>query len=172
MTPAGLLHSDICGSKSVCDSPQLFAAYHVFLRPLMPRHSPCALCSLIVKLISQLFESCVFIRDQLNQIVVFILRQKIFVKTSLSHSLSFLCSIFKIPFSPYSFEFGLVGSSGLEPPTSRLSGVRSNHLSYEPMSFSVTVRSPSTLGGDEEDRTPDPLRAKQVLSQLSYTPIV
>ena len=28
----------------------------------------------------------------------------------------------------------LVGSSGLEPPTSRLSGVRSNHLSYEPMS--------------------------------------
>ena len=27
----------------------------------------------------------------------------------------------------------LVGSSGLEPPTSRLSGVRSNHLSYEPM---------------------------------------
>ena len=27
----------------------------------------------------------------------------------------------------------LVGSSGLEPPTSRLSGVRSNHLSYEPL---------------------------------------
>ena len=30
----------------------------------------------------------------------------------------------------------LVGSSGLEPPTSRLSGVRSNHLSYEPMLLS------------------------------------
>ena len=28
----------------------------------------------------------------------------------------------------------VVGSSGLEPPTSRLSGARSNHLSYEPMS--------------------------------------
>ena len=26
----------------------------------------------------------------------------------------------------------VVGSSGLEPPTSRLSGARSNHLSYEP----------------------------------------
>ena len=25
-------------------------------------------------------------------------------------------------------------------------------------------------GGDEEDRTPDPLRARQVLSQLSYIP--
>ena len=29
----------------------------------------------------------------------------------------------------------VVGSSGLEPPTSRLSGVRSNHLSYEPISL-------------------------------------
>ena len=27
------------------------------------------------------------------------------------------------------------------------------------------------VGGDEEDRTPDPLLAKQVLSQLSYTPM-
>ena len=26
------------------------------------------------------------------------------------------------------------------------------------------------LSGDEEDRTPDPLLARQVLSQLSYTP--
>ena len=53
----------------------------------------------------------------------------------------------------------LVGPSGLEPPTSRLSGVRSNLLSYGPV-----------LGGDEENRTPDPLLARQVLSQLSYTP--
>ena len=29
--------------------------------------------------------------------------------------------------------FALVGTSGLEPPTSRLSGVRSNHLSYAPI---------------------------------------
>ena len=28
----------------------------------------------------------------------------------------------------------LVGRGGLEPPTSRLSGVRSNHLSYRPIS--------------------------------------
>ena len=28
----------------------------------------------------------------------------------------------------------------------------------------------SCVGGDEEDRTPDPLLARQVLSQLSYTP--
>lgn len=27
------------------------------------------------------------------------------------------------------------------------------------------------IGGDEEIRTPDPLLARQVLSQLSYTPL-
>ena len=60
----------------------------------------------------------------------------------------------------------MVGSRGLEPPTSRLSGVRSNHLSYEPISLSLKIS-----GGDERDRTDDPLLAKQVLSQLSYTPV-
>ena len=35
----------------------------------------------------------------------------------------------------------VVGTSGLEPPTSRLSGVRSNHLSYAPIWFSVSLRS-------------------------------
>ena len=77
---------------------------------------------------------------------------------------------FQVTFSFENFFFlrPLVGTSGLEPPTSRLSGVRSNHLSYAPM---MCRSSPSSLGGDEEDRTPDPLLAKQVLSQLSYTPI-
>ena len=67
----------------------------------------------------------------------------------------------------------MVGSSGLEPPTSRLSGVRSNHLSYEPISVAVVVLPyPAYLcGGDEQNRTVDPLLARQVLSQLSYTPM-
>ena len=42
----GFPHSDICGSMLICSSPQLFAAYHVLLRLLMPRHSPCALIRL------------------------------------------------------------------------------------------------------------------------------
>ena len=62
----------------------------------------------------------------------------------------------------------LVGSSGLEPPTSRLSGARSNQLSYEPILVSCVL---STFGGDDGVRTHDPLLAGQVLSQLSYTPI-
>ena len=66
----------------------------------------------------------------------------------------------------------VVGSSGLEPPTSRLSGARSNHLSYEPIVKAAVFRpARPPCGGDEEVRTPDPLRARQVLSQLSYTPI-
>ena len=58
-----------------------------------------------------------------------------------------------------------MGLSGLEPPTSRLSGVRSNQLSYKPILKS------SDFSGDEEIRTLDPLLARQVLSQLSYIPI-
>ena len=54
----------------------------------------------------------------------------------------------------------MVGLNGLEPSTSRLSGVRSNQLSYRPI-----------CGGDKGIRTLDPLRARQVLSQLSYTPV-
>ena len=49
--PAGFPHSDICGSKIICISPQLFAAYHVFLRLLVPRHPPCALFCLITAII-------------------------------------------------------------------------------------------------------------------------
>ena len=78
--------------------------------------------------------------------------------------------------SANSFWNRLVGSSGLEPPTSRLSGARSNHLSYEPMLVSVylvsrTIAGISPPGGDDGNRTHDPLLAGQVLSQLSYTPI-
>ena len=41
--PAGLPHSEICGSRDICSSPQLFAAYHVLLRLREPRHPPYAL---------------------------------------------------------------------------------------------------------------------------------
>jgi len=46
---SGLPHSDILGSKPVCGSPKLFAAYHVLHRLLAPRHSPHALSSLTIR---------------------------------------------------------------------------------------------------------------------------
>ena len=39
----GLSHSEIRGSKVICTSPRLFAAYHVLHRLREPRHPPCAL---------------------------------------------------------------------------------------------------------------------------------
>ena len=46
----GFPHSDIPGSKPACGSPRLFAACHVLLRLLAPRHPPYALSSLTIKL--------------------------------------------------------------------------------------------------------------------------
>src|SRR5436190_12427340 len=48
MNASGLPHSEIPGSKPVCGSPELIAAYHVLHRHLSPRHSPYALSSLTI----------------------------------------------------------------------------------------------------------------------------
>ena len=73
--PAGFPHSDICGLTVICTSPQLFAAYHVFLRLLVPRHPPCALfcltssmhsvASFLLNLIS-CFKELVFFKNTLG----------------------------------------------------------------------------------------------------------
>ena len=49
---SGFPHSDIHGSKDICSSPWLFAAYHVLHRLSVPRHPPCALYSLTNRLAS------------------------------------------------------------------------------------------------------------------------
>src|SRR4030095_4289133 len=46
MNLKGFPHSEIPGSKLVCSSPGLIAAYRVLHRLLAPRHSPYALSSL------------------------------------------------------------------------------------------------------------------------------
>ena len=56
----------------------------------------------------------------------------------------------------------LVGLTGLEPVTPRLSSVCSDQLSYRPPE--------ARFGGAEETRTPDILLAKQTLYHLSYSP--
>jgi hypothetical protein len=67
----------------------------------------------------------------------------------------------------------LVGLGRFELPTSRLSSARSDQLSYRPGSEDrclLDLMEPSGPGGAERNRTVDPLLAKQVLSQLSYSP--
>ena len=57
---AGFPHSDIHGSKAAFASPWLFADRCVLRRLLVPRHSPCALCSLtiVLNLVLQLDVNC------------------------------------------------------------------------------------------------------------------
>ena len=57
---------------------------------------------------------------------------------------------------------------GLEPTTSAVTGRRSNQLSYQ----AITTLSSKTNGGNNRARTYDPLLVRQMLSQLSYAPIL
>ena len=50
--PVGFPHSGILGSRLMCSSPRLIAAYHALHRLSMPRHPPCALLRLISNLMS------------------------------------------------------------------------------------------------------------------------
>ena len=99
-----------------------------------------------------------------------------FLKQFFSIICSFAYSVFNEHLIPRVYSRELVGLDGLEPSTSRLSGARSNHLSYRPVLSGIALRvfgsySSSPTGGDDGIRTHDPLLAGQVLSQLSYTPI-
>jgi hypothetical protein len=89
-----------------------------------------------------------------------------------------VCSCYGPPWSQPRF---MVGLGRVELPTSPLSGVRSNQLSYRPPARHSRFGNPHfpradspipslEPGGAGEVRTPDPLVANQVLSQLSYSP--
>jgi hypothetical protein len=119
MTLAGLPHSEIPGSKPVCGSPRLIAAYHVLLRLSAPRHPPCTLSSLTnLKSNSLPGESYRFLPDSIVKE-----QDSLWSPRWLRYNRS------KPPRIPGS---QLVGLGRFELPTSRLSGVRSNQLSYRP----------------------------------------
>ena len=61
----GLPHSEIFGSKPVCGSPKLIAAYHVLHRRPAPRHPPYALSSLTTAF-TLLENAVVFVRLSLR----------------------------------------------------------------------------------------------------------
>jgi hypothetical protein len=82
----------------------------------------------------------------------------------------------------------MVGPSGLEPPTSRLSGVRSNQLSYGPILYgagdgnrthatslegwSSTIElHPRNSGREDRIRTCDPLVPNQMRYQAALLPV-
>ena len=98
LLPAGFPHSDICGSLDICSSPQLFAAYHVFLRLLVPRHSPRALSSLTFCFFAR-FLSWAAHSVGLSFLTLFRCLS-LFCLSSLCFSLPYV--VFKVPFSSFS----------------------------------------------------------------------
>ena len=150
MTRRGFPHSDIPGSKLICSSPRLFAAYRVLHRLLAPRHSPYALSSLIIG-IQELTIDALRLRKTRS-------RQSLFPPSL--ETLRVFCDTEKLPFAGYSIVKDQLGSSpnfcdDSSPQTS--SGTRAS---------SGCVRCPGR-GGEYRDRTGDLLVANQALSQLS-----
>ena len=165
---SGFPHSEISGSTDICSSPKLIAACHVLRRLLMPRHSPCALYSLTLRdILVLLFGIMQAINRLLSQncnCYPHLFRcSTIKIHNSfqlpLKPSVALLSSHFNTLFSfqgansgfearsqdPISWvlrsnsKLDLVGPSGLEPPTLRLSVVRSSQLSYGPLFSLVEI---------------------------------
>ena len=153
--PCVFPHSEISGSLAMCAYPKLIAAYHVLHRLLMPRHSPCALCSLTFTRLLYLITSSTVKSIHSRTQVLFISYLSCFLVLSyiklrnlsvknfqsfafnITKNISWLTSqyILKLYYIIH-MQFSknkLVGLNGLEPSTSRLSGVRSNQLSYRPI---------------------------------------
>ena len=151
MTPVGFPHSDIPGSQPACGSPRLFVACYVLHRRSAPRHPPLTLSSLTthkpetlacsalenpIELSKNLFKGPVRPRripppggtprgparaggaDRTRTDDLRLARAAL---SQLSY-----CPVVERP------TCWVVGLSGVEPLTSRLSGVRSNQLSYRP----------------------------------------
>jgi hypothetical protein len=116
ITRRGLPHSEIPGSKRICRSPGLIAAYHVLHRLPMPRHSLHALTSLTKNLwsprLTLLSEDCFP-----NPYAVFKEPPACAGKCSVDE---------RREAHTASRRPRMVGVTGVEPVTSSLSGTRSN----------------------------------------------
>ena len=174
----------------MCRSPQLIAACHVLLRLLMPRHPPCALSSLTFFCMFRIMQA--FHRSfSLLKLHYPNLKFHNF-RAPRPGALRFLlpcfilfrhCSVFKVqraawrrprfsrypiaPPSPNAASVFLEGSLLPSAEEGQRSGAGARRQA------GVAERSsPRRGGGDERARTAGPLLAKQVLSLLSYTPVM
>ena len=173
---SGLLHSEICGSKCTYHSPQLIAVNHVLLRLPMPRHSPCALyCFTICFMFWVLVTLVVFY--PIKFLLSFLTRSILICITFCFIQFSSFFSLFlRTDFNNQISLIIQIYSPDVEDAVPYISDLwwaqmDSNHRphAYQACALTTWAMRPF-FGGDEEDRTPDPLRARQMLSQLSYTP--
>ena len=98
MNPGEFPHSEISGSMLICSSPKLIAAYHVFHRLPVPRHSPCALVRLTFQ---TFFQNIWYPLDSLfcqrRLLLPFLLKLQYFLKRTYYN----LCFAVIIQFSRY-----------------------------------------------------------------------
>ena len=101
----GFPHSDICGSMDICSFPQLFAAYHVFHRLLVPRHPPCALFCLTSLPFQQRLKWGLLFKKACNLLIIhqlcllwFVVFSDVLIKIS---QIFFLNTYFCMKFSMY-----------------------------------------------------------------------
>ena len=170
--PAGFPHSDIHGSLDICSSPWLFAAYHVFHRLSVPRHPPCALsCLTFLTTNVASFVGSVLIFRLENLILIYE-----FICIATDCYLWWNTFMFLITWLFFRTISSIDVYSHFDS-MNQLWIIKKYLVSYllytvfkvQYLAFclSIMTRIPS---GDGEIRTLDPLLARQVLSQLSYTP--
>ena len=156
MTSAGFPHSEIPGSQPVCGSPRLIAACHVLRRFSTPRHPPYTLSSLTKLECLSHSESYRLDAIQLSKnqklFELHYDETKIFIITKHKNlknlggadrirtddprlARAMLSQLSYSPESSFTSLIIMVGLGRLELPTSRLSGVRSNRLSYRPILY-------------------------------------
>ena len=97
----GFPHSDISGSRDICSSPKLIAAYHVFHRLPVPRHSPCALVRLTFQ---TFFQNIWYPLDSLLLPTKIIVTLPFEIAIFLKRTYYNLCFAVIIQFSRYVFE--------------------------------------------------------------------
>jgi hypothetical protein len=125
----GLSHSEIHGSEPVCGYPWLIATCYVLHRLLAPRHPPIALGSLITKVYLRGFTPE---KTQRNVIALSVCG----CQRTRPDRTGATCVARGAPNQPKSIVPAtrtVVGLTGLEPVTLRLSSACSNQLSYRPM---------------------------------------
>ena len=100
-------HSEISGSMAVCASPKLIAAYHVFHRLLVPRHSPYALSCLTSHNVFTLFRNYSYFSGMFccsdTTFVTFVtafFENRKFLFSRLTLFLLYLYSVFKVHPTP------------------------------------------------------------------------
>ncbi len=136
-------------------SPKLFAASHVLHRLLAPRHPPCALSSLTTKelSVSRIRYPYAIVKDQLDEPGLSRIRSAHRLAVDRTHPTSRVttsgadrsrtdglrlarAALSQLSYSPIAsrrpHHRNQVGLGRVELPTSPLSGVRSNQLSYRP----------------------------------------